>query len=181
MKATGIVRNIDRLGRVVIPKEVRRTMRINEGDPLEIFTDDGRIIFQKYSVIGNIGGIANDVLEAMYRSHKMPVIACDKEKVVAARGIPKNEIVNRRLTGDMEEMMERRSVYAHDADNGSPCFPVEGIERHAVAMAPVIASGDVVGAIIFLSPDNIQAATAYQTEVDLARAFALYLGELLGD
>jgi len=117
----------------------------------------------------------------MYRSHKMPVIACDREKVVAAKGIPKNEIVNRRLTGEMEEMMEQRKVYACGTDNCSPCLPVEGIERHAVAMAPVIASGDVVGAIIFLSPDNIQAATASQTEVDLAQAFALYLGELLSD
>ena len=69
MRATGIVRRIDDLGRVVIPKEIRRTMRIREGDPLEIFTDrDGSVILRKYSPIGEIGEFAQEYAEAMHKT-----------------------------------------------------------------------------------------------------------------
>lgn len=143
MKATGIVRRIDDLGRVVIPKEIRRTMRFNDGTEIEIFTDGDQVIFQRYSAIESMSAIVKDMLEVIYRTLKMPVIACDKEKVIAAKGIGKEKIANRRITVDLEEIMERRRVYAHDADSGSFCFSVEGVERYAIACALVIACGDV--------------------------------------
>jgi len=181
MKATGIVRRIDKLGRVVIPAEIRRTMRINDGDPLEIYTDDNQIMFQKYSTIENMGAAVKDMLSALYCTHKMPVIACDKEKVVAAKGIAKKEIVNRRITAELVEIMAQRRVYAYDGNDDPLCFPVEGIERYAVACAPVIASGDIVGAILYLSADKAPLSPASETQAALVQVFAAYLGEQLGD
>lgn len=181
MKATGIVRKIDNLGRVVIPREIRRTMRISQGDPLEIFTSENQIIFQKYSGIGNMAAIVKDILAGMHRTYKMPVIACDQEKVVAAKGTGTKEIVNRWITPDLLEIMERRRVYAYDGNSDTPCLPIEGVERYAVACAPIIVSGDIAGAILYLSVDKTQISPASETQIALVRFSAAYLGEQLSD
>ena len=92
MKATGIVRRIDDLGRVVIPKEIRRTMRIREGDPLEIFTDrEGEVIFKKYSPIGELADFASQYAETLHKTCGMSVVICDRDTVIAGSGIPKIE------------------------------------------------------------------------------------------
>lgn len=181
MKSTGIVRRIDDLGRVVIPKEIRRTHRLNEGALLEIFVNNDEVIFKKYSVLESIGSVALGILESLHRIHKVPVIACDIEKVIAVKGISKEEVINRRISVDLEDILKRRSIYAHDADSGSFCFPVEGIERFVLAGAPVIASGDVVGGILFLSEDNAPTPSATEIQISLVQTFAAYLGEQLGD
>ena len=99
MKATGIVRRIDDLGRVVIPKEIRRTMRIREGDPLEIFTDnEGGVIFKKYSPIGELSSFASQYAEVLYKVGGCPGLICDRDSVVAAAGIPKKEVIERRVS-----------------------------------------------------------------------------------
>lgn len=181
MKATGIVRRIDKLGRVVIPMEIRRVMRINDGDQLEIYTDDNQIMFQKYSTIENMGAAVKDILTALYRNYKMPVIACDKEKVVAAKGISSKEIINRRISDELSEIMKRRKVYVYDGNDNALCFPVDGFGRYAVACAPVIASGDIAGAILYLSADNAPLSPASETQVALVQVFASYLGEQFSD
>ena len=113
MKATGIVRRIDDLGRVVIPKEIRRTMRIREGDPLEIFTDnEGGVIFKKYSPIGELSSFAGQYAEVLYKVGGCPVLICDRDSVVAAAGIPKKEVLERRVSSMLEDLMERRAVYS---------------------------------------------------------------------
>ena len=90
MKATGIVRRIDDLGRVVIPKEIRRTMRIREGDPLEIFTDnDGEVIFKKYSPIGELSEFAGQYAEVLFKVGGHPVVITDRDHVVSVAGLPK--------------------------------------------------------------------------------------------
>ena len=100
MKATGIVRRIDDLGRVVIPKEIRRTMRIREGDPLEIYTDnDGEVIFKKYSPIGELSGFAGVYAEVLHKTGGAPVVVCDRDHVVAVSGIPKKELLFICLSG----------------------------------------------------------------------------------
>ena len=94
MKATGIVRRIDELGRVVIPKEIRRTLRIREGDPLEIFTDrDGEVILKKYSPIGELGDFAQEYAEALFQSVGHVTIICDKDAVIAVAGASKKDIL----------------------------------------------------------------------------------------
>lgn len=181
MKATGIVRRIDNLGRVVIPKEIRRTMRFNEGASLEIFTSGDQVIFRKYSALESMSTVATDILDAIYRIHKVTIIACDNDKVICSKGISKEEIVNRRITADLENVITRREIYAHNAACDSIFFPVEGCERYALAVAPVVASGDAVGAILLLSANNDSASTATDTQIALVQTFAAYLGEQLGE
>ena len=108
MKATGIVRRIDELGRVVIPKEIRRTLRIREGDPLEIYTDkDGEVILKKYSPIGEISNFAKDYTESLFRS--LGHIACitDKDMIVSASGVSRKELWEKPISRDLEQAVGR--------------------------------------------------------------------------
>ncbi len=178
MKATGIVRRIDDLGRVVIPKEIRRTMRIREGDPLEIFTDnEGGVIFKKYSPIGELGGFAGEYAEVLYKVGGLAAVICDRDSVVAAAGIPKKEVIERRVTSMLEDLMERRTVYSRNGVSGeSLLFPIEGVDRAALVCAPIVSAGDVCGAVCYLSDGREKAAEA---EIKLITAAANFLGKQL--
>ena len=106
MKATGIVRRIDDLGRVVIPKEIRRTMRIREGDPLEIYTDrEGEVIFKKYSPIGELASFASQYAETLYKTCNMSVIIGDRDAVIACAGVSKREYNDKHLSAELEDIM----------------------------------------------------------------------------
>ena len=171
MKATGIVRRIDDLGRVVIPKEIRRTMRIREGDPLEIYTDnDGQVIFKKYSPIGELSAFAGQYAEVLSKTAGYPVIVCDRDHVISVAGVPKKELIERRVSPALEEMMEQRRSFAVTAD-GKKMQPVE---RYALAQAPIVAAGDVCGSLMFLAGDSPAPAT--ETEIKLIQAGASFLG-----
>ena len=176
MKATGIVRRIDNLGRVVIPKEIRRTMRIREGDPLEIFTDnEGGVIFKKYSPIGELASFAGQYADVLYKVSSCPVIICDRDSVITAAGVPKKEVLERRVTQMLEDLMERRAVYSKTGASGETLlFPVEGFDKAALAAAVIISSGDVCGAVVYLS-DGREKAT--ESEVKLVTAAANFLGK----
>ncbi len=170
MKATGIVRRIDDLGRVVIPKEIRRTMRIREGDPLEIYTsNDGEVIFKKYSPITEISSYSSMYAEVLSKNAGLPCIVCDKDHVVSVSGIPKKEILERRISHLLEEQMEQRKTIAHTDSSKTPLKPVEGVDRYAVASGLIVVAGDVVGAIILLSGDSESKATELQLKlIDIA-------------
>lgn len=174
MKATGIVRRIDDLGRVVIPKEIRRTMRIREGDPLEIYTDnDGEVIFKKYSPIGELSSFSSQYAEVLNKVAGYPVVVCDRDHVISVAGIPKKELIERRVSPALEELMEQRKSFSFIAD-GKKMQPVEGVERYALAQAPIIAAGDVCGSILFLTGDTPSYAT--ETEIKLIQVGATFLG-----
>ncbi|MDR2615793.1 MAG: AbrB/MazE/SpoVT family DNA-binding domain-containing protein, partial [Oscillospiraceae bacterium] len=112
MKATGIVRRIDDLGRVVIPKEIRRTMRIREGDPLEIFTEkDGEVIFKKYSPMGEWSETAAQLCEAMNKISERFVAICDRDSYIAVSGVSKRELHEKHVSGDIEQTMDGRRFY----------------------------------------------------------------------
>ena len=116
MKATGIVRRIDDLGRVVIPKEIRRTMRIREGDPLEIYTDrDGEVIFKKYSPIGELTVFASQYADTLHKTGGLNVAVADRDAVIAVAGVPKKEYLETKLTPEIEKVMEGRSLYEYRA------------------------------------------------------------------
>ena len=109
MKATGIVRRIDDLGRVVIPKEIRRTLRIRDGDPLEIFTDkDGEVIFKKYSPIGELSDFAAQICDSLHRSTDALAAVCDRDSVIAVAGGGKRELLSKRVSPELEQLMEAR-------------------------------------------------------------------------
>lgn len=150
MKATGIVRRIDDLGRVVIPKEIRRTMRIREGDPLEIYTAvDGEVIFKKYSPMGEMSEFACDYADVLHRAIGEPVLISDRDRIVAAAGIPKREAVEKRISHDLENLMENRENYVKSAD-AKPFYPIVDFGKCAAAVYTIIGNGDISGAVILL-------------------------------
>ncbi len=176
MKATGIVRRIDDLGRVVIPKEIRRTLRIREGDPLEIYTaTDGEVIFKKYSPVGEMSVFAGQYADVLSRISNLPTIICDRDHVIAAAGVSKREFLERRITSTLENYIENRKSYQASGNNVNEVQPVEGIEHNASVIYPIIAAGDVTGAVVMLKNETNQAPS--ETEVKLAQSAAAFLGK----
>ena len=176
MKATGIVRRIDDLGRVVIPKEIRRTLRIREGDPLEIYTaTDGEVIFKKYSPVGEMSVFAGQYADVLSRISNLPTIISDRDHVIAAAGVSKREFLERRITSVLENYMENRKSYKASANDAGEVFPIEGIERAASVIYPIIAAGDVTGAVVMLK--NESGKVPGETEIKLAQSAAAFLGK----
>lgn len=154
MKATGIVRRIDDLGRVVIPKEIRRTMRIREGDPLEIYTAaDGEVIFKKYSPMGEMSQTAVQFADALSKHTELPVIITDRDHCIAAAGISKREAMDRRISANLEELMESRRNYVSTTGEKT-ISALEGLERTVAVAYPILCTGDVLGAVILLSDES---------------------------
>jgi AbrB family transcriptional regulator, stage V sporulation protein T len=155
MKATGIVRRIDDLGRVVIPKEIRRTLRIREGDPLEIFVDrDGEVILKKYSPISELGDFAKEYAEALFDSLGNPVLICDRDAYIAVAGGSKKDYLNKNISNLVEKTMEdRNSVIMNNQENLSL---YEGSDEtiSAYTIGPIIANGDPIGAVIIFSKEG---------------------------
>lgn len=177
MKATGIVRRIDDLGRVVIPKEIRRTMRIREGDPLEIFTDrEGEIILKKYSPIGELGAFAKEYAESLAQSAGHITCIVDKDQIIAVSGGSKKDFLEKHISAAMEKCINsRNSVNA--GRNESTFVPlleddVEGAYNYQL-VTPIISEGDVLGAVVFLSQDKKMG----EVEGKLAQTAAGFLGK----
>lgn len=151
MKATGIVRRIDDLGRVVIPKEMRRTLKIHEGSPLEIFTGpDGSVVFKKFSQIGEIKDFAQMYAQALYTSFGLSCIITDTEKVVACAPSIKKELQDKAISERLMNLInERKSVSGE--------FPVQvchGLENKSSQIEPIIASGDVMGSVAVMKSEK---------------------------
>ena len=148
MKATGIVRRIDDLGRVVIPKEIRRTMRIREGDPLEIYTDrEGEVIFKKYSPIGELSTFASQYAEAMYKGCGISVVISDRDAVIACAGVPKKEYLEKKISDTLESVMNGRSLYVGEGEQ----MPTSDGGAYFVGCAmPIVNEGDVIGCVAAL-------------------------------
>jgi AbrB family transcriptional regulator, stage V sporulation protein T len=155
MKATGIVRRIDDLGRVVIPKEIRRTLRIREGDPLEIFVDrDGEVILKKYSPISELGDFAKEYAEALFDSLGNPVLICDRDSYIAVAGGSKKDYLNKNISDMIEKMMEERnSVLMNKQENVALSDGNEEVIS-AYTVGPIIANGDPIGAVIVFAKEG---------------------------
>ena len=175
MKATGIVRRIDDLGRVVIPKEIRRTMRIREGDPLEIFTNrDGEVIFKKYSPIGELSDFAGQICESLHKSTDGVAAVCDRDSVIACAGVPKKELVDKRVSEGLSEIMDGRKLYT--AAQGIEIPFIDGDEKLFISVAaPILAEGDVMGCVVYTARSN--AVPPSEVQVKLASTVASFLGK----
>lgn len=157
MKATGIVRRIDDLGRVVIPKEIRRTQHIRQGDPLEIFTSaSGEVIFKKYSPIGNLDNFAGCCAEALQKILGRTTLICDRDSIVASAGSGRKEYADKLVSIPLERIMMSRRSYSFRDD---PVFPCEGAERHILTASPILAAGDVTGAVLILGQEKGETPT----------------------
>lgn len=152
MKATGIVRRIDDLGRVVIPKEIRRTLRIREGDPLEIYTDrEGEVILKKYSMIGDIGPFAKQYADALSQTMGYLVLVTDRDIIIAASSGVRKDIVGRHISRELEKTALERKIVLADSSQKEFCKITDDMEGEYVqAIAPIICNGDVAGTIVFL-------------------------------
>ena len=175
MKATGIVRRIDDLGRVVIPKEIRRTLRIREGDPLEIFTkSDGEVIFKKYSPMGELSEFSGQYSDVLNRAANMPIIITDRDHVISVSGLSKKDLQERRVSEPLEELMENRDKFIDDGSKNA-FYPIEGLEMRALVAFPIIASGDIAGSVLFLESE--QKKSSDDADIKLCQVAAAFLGK----
>lgn len=177
MKATGIVRRIDDLGRVVIPKEIRRTLRIREGDPMEIFTDrEGEIILKKYSPIGELSSSARLYADSLAQAAGCLVCICDMDQIVAAAGNGRKEFQGKFITKQLERILTERKIYMASA--GEKAFEKISAEQEEYAqevIAPIVCGGDVIGGVVFLGKEEKK--DMGETERKLASCAALFLGK----
>ena len=175
MKATGIVRRIDDLGRVVIPKEIRRTMRIREGDPLEIYTDrEGGVIFKKYSPIGELGEFASKYAESLYKTTGRPVCITDKDSIIATAGAPKKELNEKPLSSDMEKIMREKTSFI--CTDGKNLKLTDNNDKYMLGVvSPIIAEGDAIGNVVIVKDSDETKMT--DVDVKLAGAASMFLGK----
>lgn len=175
MKATGIVRRIDDLGRVVIPKEIRRTMRIRDGDPLEIFTDrDGGVIFKKYSLMGGLTEFAGQMCDTLSKTTGQIAVITDRDSCVAVAGLPRRELGEKRVSPQLEGIMEGRQIYQYG--DGGEYLPVSlDSDKYVVGTAaPILSEGDVMGCVLLAGTrDHVSAG---EVDYKLMQTVAGFLG-----
>ena len=173
MKATGIVRRIDDLGRVVIPKEIRRTMRIREGDPLEIYTGaGGEVVFKKYSPMGELSNFASEYADALATSTNLSVIICDRDHCIAAAGISKKDVIDRPIGADLERICEDRRTKI--CETGEVLHALDGVDYEICIAVPIISAGDITGSVVFLRSEK--AVRPFESDIKLAGVAAKFLG-----
>ena len=180
MKATGIVRRIDDLGRIVIPKEIRRTMRIREGDPMEIFTSrEGEILLKKYSPVGELGEFAASLAESLAQTLGELVCVTDRDYVIAAAGAGKKDYDGKLLDAQMQSAIDKRSN-GIESQNSKDMIKVTADDAKAYArqaVATILANGDCIGAIVILSKDATR--NPDDLVLQLAKVSATFLGRHL--
>lgn len=180
MKATGIVRRIDDLGRIVIPKEIRRTLRIKEGDPLEIYTDrEGEVIFKKYSPIGELQSFASEYADTLQKTSSMPIFICDRDEIIAVSGASKKEYMDRRISKGLEEIVEGRSLYVRESGQETVAVTSDGGSHYVNCAMPILSEGDVIGCVVsakqYDAPQNDKISS--EVEAKLIQTAGIFLGK----
>ena len=178
MKATGVVRRIDDLGRIVIPKEIRKVLRIKEGDPIEIFTGrEGEVILKKYSPIGELSEFASTYAETLAKTTGHIACITDKDTVIAVSGGAKKELLEQNISKELEKLMDEREVFTNSKNNdiSIPIVKNDNQERrlNSQVIYPIISQGDVIGSVILLSKE--QNNKMNETELKLAQSAAGFL------
>ena len=179
MKATGVVRRIDDLGRVVIPKEIRKTLRIKEGDPLEIFTDkEGEVILKKYSPIGELSEFATEYVETLAKTTGHIACITDKDTVIAVSGASKKEFLEQGISEELEKLLEDKENYTSKENNdiSVPITRNDNKDRkfNSQVVYPIISDGDVIGSVILLSKDS--GTKMSEVEQKVVQSAASFLG-----
>ena len=176
MKATGIVRRVDDLGRIVIPKEIRRTLRIREGDPLEIYTEkDGGVIFRKYSPMGDLQDFAAQICESIGANTGHVAAVADRDAIIALSGAPKRELMDKPNSQELERLMEQRKNYRYQPGE-SLIRASEGSDKYYLGVAsPILSQGDLMGCVMLLMGENAQ--PMQESDQKLAQTVAGFLGK----
>ena len=176
MKATGIVRRVDDLGRIVIPKEIRRTLRIREGDPLEIYTEkDGGVIFRKYSPMGDLQAFASQMCEAIGTNTGCIAAVADRDAIIALHGAPKRELMDKPNSQELDKLMEQRKNYRFRAGD-APIPASEGSDKYYLGVSsPILSQGDLMGCVMLLMNEN--AVPMPESDQKLVQTVAGFLGK----
>ena len=176
MKATGIVRRIDDLGRIVIPKEIRRTLKIREGDPLEIYTEkDGGVIFRKYSPMGDLQDFAAQICESIGSNTGHVAAVSDRDSIIALHGAPKRDLMDKPNSRELDRLMEQRRNYRYQ-DGDTPLRATDGAEKyHLGVAAPILSQGDLMGCVMLLLGEND--SPLGEADQKLAQTVAGFLGK----
>ena len=176
MKATGIVRRVDDLGRIVIPKEIRRTLRIREGDPLEIYTEkDGGVIFRKYSPMGDLQEFASQMCEAIGSNTGCIAAVSDRDSIIALHGAPKRELMDKPNSQELDRLMEQRKNYRYQPGENL-IRACEGTDKYYLGVAaPILSQGDLMGCVMLLMGENRQPLE--ESDQKLAQTVAGFLGK----
>ena len=176
MKATGIVRRVDDLGRIVIPKEIRRTQRIREGDPLEIYTEkDGGVIFRKYSPMGDLQEFAAQMCESIGSATGHIAAVSDRDSIIALHGAPKRDLMDKPNSPELDRLMEQRKNYLFRAGD-TPIFAADGEDKYRLgAAAPILSQGDLMGCVMLLLDE--EGTPLQEADQCLARTAAGFLGK----
>ena len=176
MKATGIVRRVDDLGRIVIPKEIRRTLRIREGDPLEIYTEkDGGVIFRKYSPMGDLQDFAAQICESIGSNTGHVAAVSDRDSIIALSGAPKRELMDKPNSQELDKLMESRRNYRY-VPGESRLRATEGSDKyHLGVAAPILSQGDLMGCVMLLMGEND--TPMGEADQRLAQTVAGFLGK----
>lgn len=173
MKATGIVRRIDDLGRVVIPKEIRRTLRIREGDPLEIFVDrDGEVILKKYSPINELGNFAKEYADSIAEHSGHTALISDRDTIIAVAGGSKKDFLNKNIGTILEQTMDDRQTHMNEQDSAEIVSGQPTVSSFVAA--PIIANGDPIGTVVISAKEG---ASLTEVEKKLAETAAGFLAK----
>ncbi len=177
MKATGVVRRIDDLGRIVIPKEIRKTLRIKEGTPLEIFTEkDGDIILRKYSPIGELASFSTEYVESLAKVTNFIAIITDKDSVIAVAGTQKKDLLEQAISTELEKVIDKREPIKTDKNNAIQITNKGNKEKEGnpQVVIPIISDSEVIGSIILMAKEKNTEITDVQIEI--AKVAASFLG-----
>ena len=150
MKATGIVRRIDDLGRIVIPKEIRKTLRLREGDPMELFVQDGCVMFKKYSPIGEMSEFAQEFADSLFEATNHIALICDRDSIIAVAGTSKKTFLNKPIWNLALKAIEERSTQCDSYEEMR-----EEFDYLTQVVTPIICQGDVVGAVGLISKEKV--------------------------
>lgn len=176
MKATGIVRRVDDLGRIVIPKEIRRTLRIREGDPLEIYTEkDGGMIFRKYSPMGDLQDFASAICESIGANTGHVAAVADRDTIIALAGAPKRELMDKANSQELDKLMQQRKQYRYQPGEDL-IQATEGSDKyHLGVAAPILSQGDLMGCVMLLMGEERK--TMAESDQKLVQTVAGFLGK----
>lgn len=181
MKATGIVRRIDELGRIVIPKEIRRTYKIREGTPLEIFSgENGELMLKKFSPVLELEDIAVDSCKSIFDTLEFDTFVCDKDEVIAVEGSVnfKKSFLHKSITLDLERVIENRKPLLLNSKEGANLVQLikeREISYSSLVIVPILASGDTYGAIVLVGQNNFS-----NQDVKTLQTFANFISLQIG-
>lgn len=178
MKATGVVRRIDDLGRIVIPKEIRKTLRIKEGTPLEIFTEnEGNIILKKYSPIGELTNFSEKYVSSLFNVTNLVSIVSDKDSIIAVSGISKKNLLEVPISEDLEKIIEKREFVIDSDVKRINIVKENDINEKSKIVVPIISDSEVIGSVILVAKEKGQ--KIMESEIEVAKVAANFLGSQL--